>query len=517
MSTPDAPPPVEVDIRALGPLRKIGSGGQGTVYELVNGPENLVFKQYSERVANSVDVTALKKFVQFLRELDEKTADELTSRAAWPVNVVRKDGVVNGFVMPRAPADYSLEMRWTNDKRSSVLGQVQFLLNNEDYLQQRDLEVTDRFRLQLLRDTARTLTMFHKLGITVGDLSPNNLLFTRTDPPRCFFIDCDAMRLGGETILEQVETAEWRVAEVGDEELATPQSDSYKLGLLTIRLFAGDQHSRDPDAVPRRLRRLVIRCLDEDPANRPTVREWEGPIVTLLRPSRLKAQNRGPRRTPPAPPVNTARPAAEPQPEPERKPSAPPSAPPRPTPVIQPVTTSRRRSGAFGAAMTGVGALIAIIIGMSSGSDSGSGSGTTGQLARVPPSALSAALYPNPATRYGLPNYTPYVPPRISIPRLNPSLFRPELICLKTIVMYRKGVARNQKVTDTLGSTCANDRSTLEITGIAKSGAGLRVTARYTSSETKKCVRRIYTLAPQGEGYSISTTTDPVVTTGCAF
>lgn len=516
MSTPEAQP-IEVDIRMLGPLRKIGSGGQGTVYELVNGPEHLVYKQYSERVANNVDVTALKKFVQFLRELDDKTADELTSRAAWPVNVVRKDGVVNGFVMPRAPADYSVEMQWTNNKRSAVLGQVQFLLNDENYLQQRDLEVSDHFRLQFLRDTARTLMLFHKLGITVGDLSPNNLLFTRTDPPRCFFIDCDAMRLGGDTILEQVETAEWRVAELGDEELATPQSDSYKLGLLTIRLFAGDQHSRDPDMVPRRLRRLVIRCLDEDPTKRPTVREWEGPIVGLLRPSRNRPQNRGPRRKPQAPPKNSARPEAEPRPEPET--ATPPSAPPPPRPVFQPVTRPRRRSGAFGAAMTGIGALIAIIIGMSSGSDSGSG--TAAQNAGAPLSTLGANPYPNPTARYtpgGLPNYTPYVPPAISYPRFTmPSLIRPLDICLKTIVMYRTGVARNQKVTDALGDTCAVERSTLEVTAIAKAGANLRVTARYKNSETKKCLRRIYTLVPEGEGFSISTTTDPVATTGCAF
>ncbi|HEX4701433.1 MAG TPA: hypothetical protein VH352_04825, partial [Pseudonocardiaceae bacterium] len=280
-----APTPVEVDVRLLGPLKKIGSGGQGTVYELLDGPDTLVYKEYSARVVDDVDVAALRKFVTFARELDEPTQRRLTERAAWPVNLVRRDGVVRGFVMPRAPRDFMVELAWTTG-RDTVLAQTQYLLNDRQYLRERGLTVTDRFRLEFLRDTVETIALFHRLGIVVGDLSPHNLLFSQAVRPRCFFIDCDAMRLGADSVLAAVETPDWRVEDLGDEELATRASDSYKLGLLALRIFAGDQHERDLGAVsalPARTRSVATSSLARSPAARPPVQKWLRPLDSALR------------------------------------------------------------------------------------------------------------------------------------------------------------------------------------------------------------------------------------------
>jgi eukaryotic-like serine/threonine-protein kinase len=52
------------------------------------------------------------------------------------------------------------------------------------------------------------------------------------------------MRVNGASVLPQVETPEWEVP--AGEELATVQSDTYKLGLLTLRLLTGDQHTKNP-------------------------------------------------------------------------------------------------------------------------------------------------------------------------------------------------------------------------------------------------------------------------------
>ena len=83
--------------------------------------------------------------------------------------------------------------------------------------------------------------VFHRHGVAVGDLSPKNLLFSLGPPVKVYFVDCDGMRLG-RSVLPQVETPDSAVRDVNrTEELATPASDSYKLALLTLRLFAGDQ------------------------------------------------------------------------------------------------------------------------------------------------------------------------------------------------------------------------------------------------------------------------------------
>jgi hypothetical protein len=74
----------------------------------------------------------------------------------------------------------------------------------------------------------------HKHGVCVGDISPKNLLFALIPHPAVYFIDCDAMRIDGVSVLRQVETPGWQVP--AGEELATVYSDTYKLGLLALRL-----------------------------------------------------------------------------------------------------------------------------------------------------------------------------------------------------------------------------------------------------------------------------------------
>ena len=70
----------------------------------------------------------------------------------------------------------------------------------------------------------------HELDVVVGDLSPNNLLFSTTSRPRCYFIDCDAMRVGGRSILPQIETQDWQAPSAGE-----PIGTTYSR-LLQVRL-----------------------------------------------------------------------------------------------------------------------------------------------------------------------------------------------------------------------------------------------------------------------------------------
>ena len=91
---------------------------------------------------------------------------------------------------------------------SRELGEFQHLLNDDGFLARRQIDLTDRRRYELLGGVvAQALSVFHQHGIAVGDLSPKNLLSAAADPaPRVYFIDCDAMRFQGRSVMPQLET-----------------------------------------------------------------------------------------------------------------------------------------------------------------------------------------------------------------------------------------------------------------------------------------------------------------------
>jgi hypothetical protein len=301
---------------ALG--EEIGSGGQGKVYQLPRSP-HLVYKAYErDTVLPQVDRGALETMVAFPATLSATDRTALLARAAWPVEVVDESGALRGFTMPQVPARFHTRIRLSSSY-GDRLGQTQLLLNDGQFLRDRDITVDDRFRLELLVDVAESLELFHRLGVTVGDFSPNNLLFARSGRPRCYFIDCDAMQVNGRSVLPQIETNDWQVP-VGGEALATPQSDSYKFALLVVRLFAGEQSSHDSSPVRRaggEVHDLVVRALSGSPAQRPDMAEWR----------------RG---------LTAARPRQE-QPKPEPRPKPKPKLQPKAKPVVLPPTLPRRR------------------------------------------------------------------------------------------------------------------------------------------------------------------------------
>ena len=294
-------------VASLGTLTILGSGGQGTVYavleRLINDSWPAAYKEFEPSVRAAVNASALTAMVRLLDDLPADPANRLGEIAAWPATLVERDGRLSGFLMRLAPEEFLTEVRFPSG-RSRRLAKVQLLLNDDGYLAARGLRTDDRFRLELLHDTAGAIELFHGLGIVVGDLSPDNLLFSRERRPRCFFLDCDAMRLRGASVLRQAETVDWE-APAGAEELATPATDSYKFALLCIRLFAGDQSARSPAAVGRAgpaVRVLAERALSIDPRRRPDMRQWRRALATALATYR--------ERTPPPPRTASAAPRA---------------------------------------------------------------------------------------------------------------------------------------------------------------------------------------------------------------
>jgi hypothetical protein len=264
----------------LGELDKVGQGGQGVVYRAPNVTTkfaaSMVYKEYKPAALAGVDFGALSAMPALVEDtLSYAQAERLVSIAAWPCAIVQEAGSPTGFVMPAIPDDFFVALT-TVKGVTSTTGEFQHLLNHTSVLAARGITVDDVQRYTLVREAASGLAFLHKHGVCVGDVSPKNLLFCLTPREAVFFIDCDAMRINGTSALAQVETPGWSVP--AGEELATIYSDTYKLGLLALRLIAGDQDSTNPAhlpaATPTLLRQIITDTLSNPPATRPLPEAW---------------------------------------------------------------------------------------------------------------------------------------------------------------------------------------------------------------------------------------------------
>ncbi|ELP68011.1 hypothetical protein STRTUCAR8_07637 [Streptomyces turgidiscabies Car8] len=336
------------------PANRLGDGGQGVVYAVPDPPgkfagEYLAYKEYLPAVTSDAD--ALYELVNFFDELgrtDRHDHSYLDKRLTWPVALVYTGArptrplphdnpgtTVTGFLMQRITEEFELD--------SARLGKVKpqdmaFLLNDDAFTRSLGLDVDDGRRLRLLIDLAAILNRLHRHRVTVGDLSPKNVLFMLDPSPKCLLIDCDSMRLAGKDVLPQVETDDWAVPEAAK---ATPASDTYKFGLIATRLFNRHQTSTDLTGlrnVSSALANLAERSRASDPGARPPMAEW----LRVLEQARAQLKQRPP--APPRPRQSRPGPPVTPRQQPVTRPNAgfqfpsPGSNPPPSRPRQSPVT-----------------------------------------------------------------------------------------------------------------------------------------------------------------------------------
>jgi serine/threonine protein kinase len=264
----------------LGELTKIGQGGQGVVYAAPKVTTKfaaaMVYKEYKAAALAGIDFTALATMPALVEDsLAYAQAERLISIAAWPCALVDDDGGATGFVMPAIPEDFFIPLA-TVKGISTITAEFQHLLNHQIVLDARGIDIDDAQRYSLLREVASGLAFLHTHGVCVGDVSPKNLLFRLTPHEGVYFIDCDAMRVNDVSALSQVETPGWGVP--SGEELATIYSDTYKLGLLALRLLAGDQDTTNtghlPPSTPDLLRQIITDTLTNEAERRPLPQAW---------------------------------------------------------------------------------------------------------------------------------------------------------------------------------------------------------------------------------------------------
>jgi sugar lactone lactonase YvrE/serine/threonine protein kinase len=362
----------------LGVLSKIGQGGQGVVYRAPNVTtkfaSSMVYKEYKTQTRADIDFTALAAMPALVEDsLSYSQAERLISIAAWPCAIVDDAGAPSGFVMPAIPGEFFIPLNTAKGVSAST-AEFQHLLNHPTVLAARGITVVDAQRFSLLRETASALAFLHKHGVCVGDISPKNLLFSLTPREAAYFIDCDAMRINGVSALPQVQTPGWNAP--AGEELATIYSDTYKLGLLALRLLAGDQDTKNPghlpSTTPSQLRQIITDTLTNEPHRRPLPEAWTYVLGNAIEEAQHQQKTPAPVGAPlaaPEIPVVHSRPSADSAPP--VRPSAPPVPPPRPaerprTEIATPPSDQRPRwqvkVGRMIAAIVVIGALIDLAV-----------------------------------------------------------------------------------------------------------------------------------------------------------
>ncbi|MGH3847750.1 MAG: hypothetical protein ACRDS0_40995, partial [Pseudonocardiaceae bacterium] len=332
--------------------------------------------------------------------------------------------------MPAIPEEFFIDLT-TVKGVSRATAEFQHLLNHSSVLAARGIDIDDVQRYSLLREVASALAFMHKHGVCVGDISPKNLLFSLTPQEAIYFIDCDAMRINAVSALPQVETPGWDAP--AGEELATIYTDTYKLGLLALRLVAGDHDTKNPQhlpaTTPELLRQIITDTLTNQPHQRPLPEAWTYVLGHAIEYAQHQQKTASAAATPvsiapdpPPIPVVHSRPEA---PTPHSRPPLPPPPPPvwvpptppgwaRPAWAPRPPTSSNNRVWiGVGLAAAVIGALVVIAVTLANHNNGAPSSAP--QASSTEPSSYSAyspptqAPTPTPTAAADVPGIAPFV------------------------------------------------------------------------------------------------------------
>ncbi|MFI1417704.1 hypothetical protein ACH4VX_06875 [Streptomyces sp. NPDC020731] len=259
---------------ALG--ERVGSGGQGDVYALMDGP--LLFKEYKD--PSKVNGTALADLVGLRQGLGQTDRSRLDALAAWPLCRVVEGGRTLGFLMGRAPA----HMTWCTATGATKLLELQYLIRPPKAAWQDVAQPAPEQRRALALACAEAIGWFHDAGLVIGDISQANILWSLSPEPAVHFLDCDGFRrVGRAAVQAQAATPDWNdpLAPSTD---ATVDTDAYKTALVVGRIVAQQPYVRpgqDLELVPGCLgdrqgdgtRRLFAQAAGER-GSRPRPGEW---------------------------------------------------------------------------------------------------------------------------------------------------------------------------------------------------------------------------------------------------
>lgn len=188
---------MRIDRATLGPLRKLGEGGSGDVYEIVG--TGTVYKEFNATALANTDIRLWAEgSVAFWNSLSGPDRAELAGLAVWPTATVHDATGMVGVVMPLLP-DLVFHDRVGKDGTvERQLNEIKWLLVDPQKIRGRfdiDLLSDELVRYELIGRSLEFLAWLHARGVCFGDVSHNNFVFA-LNPPRVLGIDADAVVTG---------------------------------------------------------------------------------------------------------------------------------------------------------------------------------------------------------------------------------------------------------------------------------------------------------------------------------
>lgn len=203
--------------------KKIGSGGEGDVYEILPAHSNVVAKIYHK----PLDEQKQEKLLLMARGCN----DELKSISAWPTDVLhaKEGGPVVGFLMPKI-SDY--------EPVHKVYGPT----HRKEHFPHADW----RFLVRTAKNLAAAFFVIHKFGYVVGDVNEGNILVN--DEACVRLIDCDSfqVRAGDRLYYCEVGVAQFTPPEILSSKHfrmeRTANHDNFGLSILSFQLLFFGRH-----------------------------------------------------------------------------------------------------------------------------------------------------------------------------------------------------------------------------------------------------------------------------------
>ena len=203
--------------------KRIGSGGEGDVYEILPGHNNVVAKIYHK----PLEAHKQEKLLLMARGCNE----ELKAISAWPTDVLRRkpEGPVVGFLMRRISDCEPIHKAYGPTHRKETFPHADW-----------------RFLVRTAKNLAAAFYVIHKFGYVIGDVNEGNIL---VDEKACVrLIDCDSFQV---RTREQLYYCEVGVAQFTPPEIQkskhfrmerSANHDNFGLSILIFQLLFFGRH-----------------------------------------------------------------------------------------------------------------------------------------------------------------------------------------------------------------------------------------------------------------------------------